>query len=204
MVQPPQTHTHKQYDNTGKGWYFRFDYGDNKMSYKYIPSITYTWTVSWTHTVPFILKKISKVIDRTNCILDTLSTEYDDTNPLDIRPREVYQWKHIHYVSNLLMAWLQTWYLQIMLTCDVQHESSRSLQWRHNGPDSVSNHQPHDCLFNRLSRRRSKKTSKLCVTGLCTGNSPGTGEFPAQMASYAENVSIWWRYHVSGCMLWIW
>ena len=24
---------------------------------------------------------------------------------------------------------------------------------------------------------------------------PGTGEFPAQMASYAENVSIWWRHH---------
>ena len=23
----------------------------------------------------------------------------------------------------------------------------------------------------------------------------GTGEFPAQRASYAENVSIWWRYH---------
>ena len=27
------------------------------------------------------------------------------------------------------------------------------------------------------------------------GNSPGTGEFPAQMASNAENVSIWWRHH---------
>ena len=35
----------------------------------------------------------------------------------------------------------------------------------------------------------------LHVTGLCAGNSPGTGEFPAQMASYAENVSIWWRHH---------
>ena len=34
-----------------------------------------------------------------------------------------------------------------------------SLQWRHNGRDSVSNHQPHDCLLNRLFRRRSKKTS---------------------------------------------
>ena len=27
------------------------------------------------------------------------------------------------------------------------------------------------------------------------GNSPVTGEFPAQMASYAENFSIWWRRH---------
>ena len=48
------------------------------------------------------------------------------------------------------------------------------LRWRHNDHDSVSNHQPHDCLLNRLFRRRSKKTSKLRVTGLCVGNSPGT------------------------------
>ena len=50
-----------------------------------------------------------------------------------------------------------------------------SLQWRHNGRDSVSNHQPHHCLLNRLFRRGSKKTSKLRVTGLCVGNSPGPG-----------------------------
>ena len=71
-----------------------------------------------------------------------------------------------------------------------------SLQWGHNGLDSASNHQLHDCLLNRLFRRRSKKTSKLRVAGLCAGNSPGTGEFPAQMASNAENVSIWWRHHL--------
>ena len=69
------------------------------------------------------------------------------------------------------------------------------LRWRHNDHARVSNHQPHGCLLNRLYRRTSKKTSKLRVTGLCAGNSPGTGEFPAQMASYAENVSIWWRHH---------
>ena len=72
-----------------------------------------------------------------------------------------------------------------------------TLQWRHNGRDSVSNHQPHDSLLNRLLRRKSKKTSKLRVTGLCAGNSPIIGEFPAQMASNAENVFIWWRHHVS-------
>ena len=71
-----------------------------------------------------------------------------------------------------------------------------SLRWRHNGRDSVSYHQPDDCLLNRLFRRRSEKTSKLRVTGLCAGTSPGTGEFPAQMASYAENVSIWWLHYV--------
>ena len=55
---------------------------------------------------------------------------------------------------------------------------SIALRWRHNGRDSFSNHQPHDCLLNRLFRRRSKKTSKLRVTGLYAGNSPVTGEFP--------------------------
>ena len=55
---------------------------------------------------------------------------------------------------------------------------SLALRWRHNERDGVSNHQPHDCLLNRLFRRRSKKTSKLRVTGLCVGNSPATGEFP--------------------------
>ena len=72
------------------------------------------------------------------------------------------------------------------------------LQWRHNGRDNVSNHQPCECLLNRLIRCWSKKTSKLCVTGLCAGNSPETsefGEFPAQRASNVENVSIWWRHH---------
>ena len=41
------------------------------------------------------------------------------------------------------------------------------------------------------------KTSKLRVTGLCAGNSPVTDEFPAQKASNAENVSIWWRHHAT-------
>ena len=70
------------------------------------------------------------------------------------------------------------------------------LQWNHNERDCVSNHQCLDCLFNRLSRRISRKTSKLRVTGLCEGNQPVTNGFPSQKASNAENVSIWWRHHV--------
>ena len=72
---------------------------------------------------------------------------------------------------------------------------ARSLPWRHTGRDIVSNHQPHDYLINCSFRRRSKKTSKLRVTCFCAGNSPVTGEFPAQKASDAKNVSIWWRHH---------
>ena len=99
-----------------------------------------------------------------------------------------------------LRLWWISWHWSILsqvlaLWGEGQSHMCHTLQWRHNGRDSISNHQPHDCVLNRLFRRRSKKASKLCVTGLCAGNSPGTGEFPAQMASDAENVSIWWRHH---------
>ena len=39
------------------------------------------------------------------------------------------------------------------------------------------------------------KTSKLRVNDLCQGNEPVTGEFPAQRANNAENVSLLWRHH---------
>ena len=53
-----------------------------------------------------------------------------------------------------------------------------TLQWRHNGRDGVSNHQPHHCLLNRLFRRRSRKhrssASVAFVFGIYRwpGNSP--------------------------------
>ena len=71
-----------------------------------------------------------------------------------------------------------------------------SLEWRHDERDGVSVPRRLDCLLNHLFRRRSKKTSKLRITGLCEGTSPVTGKFPAQRASNAEYVSIWWRHHV--------
>ena len=104
----------------------------------------------------------------------------------------VYFWKltHIKQWSRISPSWLNGWYCKHLPM--LQHSYIRyvqflitklSLQWRHNGWDSVSNHQSHDCLLNRLFRRRSNKTSKLRVSGLCAGNSPVTGEFPAKMAS---------------------
>ena len=60
----------------------------------------------------------------------------------------------------------------------VWQKKIRTLQWRHNGLDSVSNHLPRHCLLSRLFRGRSKKTLKLRVTDLCAENSRGTGEFP--------------------------
>ena len=50
-------------------------------------------------------------------------------------------------------------------------------------------------LLSRLSRCRSKETSKFRITGLCERNPPVTDGFPSQRASNAENASIWWCHH---------
>ena len=60
----------------------------------------------------------------------------------------------------------------------LQWTGLRPLQWRHNERDGVSNQRRLDCLHNCLFGRRSKKTSKLRVTGLCEGNPSVTGDSP--------------------------
>ena len=81
-------------------------------------------------------------------------------------------WMHLHrviHVGNVSMPWHRNG----TRTCVSSHQPTiKSLRWRHNGRYGVSSHQPQDCLLNRIFRRRSKKTSKLRVTGLCAGNSP--------------------------------
>ena len=72
--------------------------------------------------------------------------------------------------------------------------------WRHNDHEGVSNHQPHGCLLNRLFRRRSKKTSKLRVTGLCEGNSlgpvnsPHKGPVTRKMFPFDDFIMPWQCY----------
>ena len=89
----------------------------------------------------------------------------------------------------------QDWISKVAYLCFIIHGQDDPLLWSHNERDGISNHQPHHCLLNRLFRGRSKKTWKLRITGLCVGNSPVTGEFPAQMASNGKNVSIWCSHH---------
>ena len=66
-------------------------------------------------------------------------------------------------------------------------------QWRHNGHDGVSNHQPHHYSLNRSVRHRSKNTSKLHGTDLCV-----TGEFPHKRPVMQKMFSLfWWRHHAT-------
>ena len=112
------------------------------------------------------------------------------------------QWTHLDY------SWMAVYSIALFpITFNLLYGFSKcfqavirilnclSLQWRHKEGNDVSIHQPHDCLLSCLFSRRSKKTPKLRVTGLCEGNSPVTGEIPAQRTSNAEYVSNWWRHH---------
>ena len=74
-------------------------------------------------------------------------------------------WHRFHYHDRIILDQMSRFF-------------SITLQWRHKGHDGVSNHQHHDCLFNCLFSRRSNKTTKLRVTGLCAGNSPGPVNSP--------------------------
>ena len=47
-------------------------------------------------------------------------------------------------------------------------------------------------VYSGPNQRKHQSSASLAI---CAGNSPMTGEFPAQRASNAENVSIWWRHH---------
>ena len=68
------------------------------------------------------------------------------------------------------------------------YDNYHLLQWHHNECNGMSNHRHLNCLLNLLFNCKSRKSSKLHVTGLCEGNSLVTGVFPAQSASNAENV----------------
>ena len=74
-----------------------------------------------------------------------------------------------------------------------------SLLWRHNGLDGVSNHRPYHWVLNRLFKRRSQKTSKLRVTGLCEGNSPVNsphkGPVTRKMLPF-DDVIMWGKWSV--------
>ena len=71
-----------------------------------------------------------------------------------------------------------------------------SLRWSHNGRDGASKHQPHHGLLNSLFRHRSKKTWKLCVTGLCRGIHRGPVNSPHKwLVTQSFHVFIWWRHH---------
>ena len=99
---------------------------------------------------------------------------------------------------HLNMSYAKQWQFCIRLNVISALQLKGTLRWRHNDHDSVSNHQPHGCLLNRLFRRRSKKTFR--VTGLCVGNSPGPVNSPhkvpvtRKMFPFDDVIMIWYGW----------
>ena len=154
----------------------------SSFSNKFIGFLQICSTIGKSYSLLFL-----EINSRVSCVLLLVACVYLGKHIGDIPTCRLQ-----HTVNyNHWPRWI-TWF-NFDLNLDKQFHPS--LQWRYGECDGVSNHQLHDCSLKRLVRRRSKKASKLRVTGLCEENSPVTGEFPAQRASNAENVSIWWRYH---------
>ena len=92
----------------------------------------------------------------------------------------VYCWNDNWHEHNWMIRTCHVYYDELCnyCGCECWNPMDETLHWRHNDYDGVSSHQPDGCLLNRLFRRRSKKTSKLRVTGLCVGNSSGPVNSP--------------------------
>ena len=72
----------------------------------------------------------------------------------------------------------------------------RTLDWRHNKRDGVSNHRRQNFLFKRLFRCKSKKTSKIRATGFVRGiqrwplNSPHKGPLTGKLFPFDDVIMI--------------
>ena len=66
----------------------------------------------------------------------------------------------------------------VAFMCELVRFMGSSLLWRHNGRDGILNHQLHDCLFNRLFRRRSKKHQSTASLAFVRGSHRGPVNSP--------------------------
>ena len=83
-------------------------------------------------------------------------------------------WKYQLVLYKMYFSHAGAWFRTPGLLCldrlhnDETHNMT-SLQWRYNERDDVSYNRQLDCLLNHFFSCRSKKTSKLRITGLCEG-----------------------------------
>ena len=86
--------------------------------------------------------------------------------------------KHANYHSAVLTAILTKHYSDVIMGAIASQITSLTIVY--------------STVYAGTDQRKHLSSASLAVG---VGNSPGTGEFSAQMASNAENVSIWWRHH---------
>ena len=91
-----------------------------------------------------------------------------------------------HSLNELLAIW------RLFLDSSQSHQT---LQWRHNERDGISNHQPRDCLFNRLFKAQIKENIKAPRHWPSWGEFTGDRWIPRTKGQYHGKASIWWRHH---------
>ena len=154
-----------------------------------------------------VICKLTAILFRPHSVLKPISSHITGNSAVCSNSFFRLTWKGISklWITDLLWGWN-------FGDCWIQHTKGRwcrnciPLQWRHNGHDSISNHHPHDCLLNRLSRHRSKKTSKLRVTGLCAGPVNSLHKWPVARKCFHLMTSLCmsWCHHVFVlCKYWI-
>ena len=115
-------------------------------------------------TLFFYVKNIIwRIQDVRNCISGRCGKQLRDAYYTLFRYKFAYDIVLMFLGKTFSQRWIQ------LLNATTDFRFCYVLQWRLNERDGVSNHQPLDCLLNCLFRRRSKKSSKLRVTGLCAG-----------------------------------
>ena len=109
-------------------------------------------------------------------------------------------WNRNSTLWDLVVGHRTVWWIDVQYICrgDVRY---LSLRWRHNENDCVSNHQTHHCLLNRFFGCRSKKISKLRVTGLCAGNSPHKGPVTRKMFPFGYVIMLFTKITKSTLIL---
>ena len=102
-------------------------------------------------------------------------------------------WSQFYLVCYFLSPLISRFSQSVCNCC--RTKSIQSLQWRHNGRDGVSDHQPHHCLLNRLFMRRSKKTSSSASLAFVRGINRRPVNSPQKWPVTQKKVSIWWHHH---------
>ena len=82
--------------------------------------------------------------------------------------------------------------LAVWLAIRTSWHGEKSLRWRHNGRDSVSNHQPHDCLLNADQRKHQSSASLAFVRRIHRRpvNSPHKWPVTRKMFSFDDVIMV--------------
>ena len=101
--------------------------------------------------------------------------------------------------KRLINSWI-SWILTILSTpCSALHERKHQSTYYTDvimttmASQITSLMVVYSTVYSEADQRKPQSSASLAFVGEFTGT--GTGEFPTQRASYAENVSIWWRHH---------